>query len=536
MKNKLSNIAFASVHGMWLFAISVIFILVLAVSGYVNYAYKVVFALPNIVLLLISVATVALAALVYIWQKKRIDSFFFKIPKYLIVVLTFALFAAQAYVFYNIFFKTGWDTGVLTGTALKIVEGVSEPIRDEYYLTYPNNLTLTWILTVLFRINELFGFSFTNAHLYTAILFQCVFCCVAGYMLFGMIKDTVKNPVAPYAAWMIFVFHVAFNPWMSITYSDAMALCLPIALLRLYQLTDNGRYIIPKWIAIGVLSYVGYCLKPQVLIVVIAILMIDAVRFVLDSDKKAMLKIGIRYGAALIAAVITMAALNQAVSKLPIELDENRAFGFTHIAMMGLNTESDGGYSFEDVTFSDSFDTAEERTAGNIQKIKERLKAFGVVGYIKHLSRKAMSIYGDGTYAWGEEGSFYLEIPDAPNERSAPLLRSFYYQDGDRYEEFSTFEQYLWIAILFGSVGVGLYCYRNKDKRYYILVAVLSLFGLVLFEMLFETRARYLYIYAPVFIFVSSLGWMEMVKLCRKHIVAVVSRIVNKNNRKMLNK
>ena len=42
----------------------------------------------------------------------------------------------------------------------------------------------------------------------------------------------------------------------------------------------------------------------------------------------------------------------------------------------------------------------------NIQRTFERMKDMGIAGYLRFLAKKMLTVYNDGTYAWGGEGNF----------------------------------------------------------------------------------------------------------------------------------
>ena len=195
--------------------------------------------------------------------------------------------------------------------------------------------------------------------------------------------------------------------------------------------------------------------------------------------------------------------------------------------MMGLNPESGGGFSPDDVYFSDSFDTPKERSKANIDKAIERLKALGGKGLVEYYAKKAMLNFDNGTYSWSMEGNFYYDVPEEPNGSASPFLRDIFYYDGEYYQHFATLQQYLWIMILLGNFGV-IFIIRDKKMRSAVAVAILALIGLTMFEMLFEARARYLFNYSPIFIVTASVGWYAMLKSAASAVTSIKSKIIKK--------
>lgn len=197
------------------------------------------------------------------------------------------------------------------------------------------------------------------------------------------------------------------------------------------------------------------------------------------------------------------------INHTQIKLNKENTFGVTHFVMMGLNNERDGVYNGKDVEYSASFVTSSERKKANIEVIKERLNNFGILNYMKFLSKKALVNYGDGTFAWGVEGNFYKKLYPDKNSWISPMLKSFFYSGRKNYDKTSTFQQAIWIGVIVSMLGllfIKQCCMNNK-----IAVLMLSILGLTVFELLFESRARYLYIYAPIYIILSILGLKNVV-------------------------
>jgi len=175
---------------------------------------------------------------------------------------------------------------------------------------------------------------------------------------------------------------------------------------------------------------------------------------------------------------------------------------------MGLNAESSGVYNEEDGLYSNSFQTKAERRRANAQVIKERLNNFGPLGLIKHLVKKALINFNDGSFAWEVEGNFYKELLPDNNKILMPTLMNFYssYEDYDN-TVFKQIVQSLWLWVLIFSLGF-IIPRQNNNLTYFSIdnVVYLSIIGCVLFVMIFEARARYLFVFAPIFIICAFIG------------------------------
>ena len=86
---------------------------------------------------------------------------------YLILALIFLfVFIIQLFISYNFYFYTGWDAGIVTGTAYNMAARKVFEFPASYYEIYPNNLFITYFLVVLYRI----GFKVIPSHPYALVL------------------------------------------------------------------------------------------------------------------------------------------------------------------------------------------------------------------------------------------------------------------------------------------------------------------------------------------------------------------------------
>lgn len=261
--------------------------------------------------------------------------------------------------------------------------------------------------------------------------------------------------------------------------------------------------------AIGVLSCVGYHIKPQIFIVFIAIVIVECMDWKSKKISAAFLRRGgILY--ALAGIILITLLYNTFMHNITEQLDSEKKFGITHYAMMGLNSVNNGSYLSEDVLFSDSFPTISERTAANMDVIGQRLQDMGVSGLGVHLARKLLTNFGDGTFAWKNEGEFFKGIYEQKNSVLSPLLRNIIWGSGKMNILSETVRQGVWICVL--AASLGLFGYK-KTMNNTLLVTTWSIVGLILFELLFEARARYLYIYVPFFIITGVLGIKKIINM-----------------------
>ncbi len=504
MMGRLEQTFYRMTAACWGIFVALILPLILVFAHFMTDSAAATSVLPDFVLLLIGLVVLTGAT----WLCRRIRS----VPAYTIYILSALVFILQAIVFYNMYFESGWDSGVVVSSAREAAAG-TEITQAAYFSRYPNNVLICGIYTGIFKLAAWLGLGAYD--LYFGILFQSLLSCLCGYWLYKA-AETLVGWKAAYLAWGVYVLHVAFSPWLSILYSDPLVLCVPMGIFRLYQLTQNGKMVPLKWACIGLLAYFGYKLKPQAVIILIAILLVEGVCLVCRLDKATVCKFLRNVGACGVAALAGMLLFAYGFKPaLPMTYDTNLAFGPAHYVMMGLNQQTYGGYHQNDVAFSAGFDNQAERKEANWKIAEERAASLGVSGLLRHAARKTLTNYGDGTYAWFLEGTFQtVTYPDRNNSLS-PFLKSMYYQDGAGYSVFTSVQQGIWLTVLFCTGCSVVYFFRQKERDI-SLVLPLSLLGLTLFGVIFEARARYLFAYAPLYILCGVLGWVTLVRYVRR--------------------
>ncbi len=469
-----------------------------------DYRFKLLYPVPTWLFLLVGTGAAVLCALLL----RRYGSL---LERFRPALFFFLFFLAQVYICYNCYFETGWDVETVMIYARMLSGG--ESLGESAYLSkYPNNIFLTWLLTSFLRLHQAAGILDADSGSSMAVIVvQCALSSCTGLLVWKTALRLWKSPKAAWAAALFYCVLVGISPWMMIPYSDSLGLIIPMLALYLYLSMKNGRRLPWKWALIGLLAYWGYRLKPTCVICVIAIAGVEALKLLgggltlLKERWKSLAVSGVAFAAAIFLSggIFSYVML----PSLGVELDRKAAFGPSHFFMMGLNETTNGSFDFGDVILSESAATRQERTRIDLQTAGERIRE-NKEGMPRHTLKKALVNFGDGTFAWSFEGSFYKEIFPLKNKVISPLLREIYYQGGRFFGLFAGFEQSVWLFALLAPLGLLFIHKRGFGDTETVMM--LSLFGLTLFNMLFEARARYLYIYAPYYVLLASAGWWEV--------------------------
>ena len=136
----------------------------------------------------------------------------------------------------------------------------------------------------------------------------------------------------------------------------------------------------------------------------------------------------------------------------------------------------------------------------------------GISGLNEHIVKKLLTNYGDGTFAWKNEGTFVESMYEPKNTFLSPFLRNLIVGEGEMNRLTESIRQMVWLCVLAASLGLAGH---QKSENTILYVVAWAILGLTLFELLFEARARYLYIYAPFYIIAATVGAGKIKMLLR---------------------
>lgn len=494
------------VFNKFLFAICLVSItLILTFFDYINYFLKVFHPLPNWVdfLLLVSVTFFVMYLFIFLRKKHHLFKSLFlwinKNFKNILIVISILLFVLQVIIAWNFYFKTDWDVSIVFDFANTLEKN---DLHQWYFSAYPNNLLLTYIFSIIIKFANFVGMD----PYFGIIVIGSLLVNISGIITALVLNDYSKNKALALLSLCTFIPWVALSPWIVIPYSDIYGIIFPILILYLYikvKQSNASNYF--RIFMIGFLSAVGYLIKASAIIVLIAIIITEIFELISNQPRN---KRAITNNIFLLICSVVLVFASFSILKTSFGLNEERNFGPTHYIMMGLNAERSGVFEEEDVLYSNSFQTKAERQRANVQVIKERLNNYGPLGFIKLLVNKALINFNDGSFAWEVEGNFYKELLPDNNKIFAPIFMNYYssYEDYDN-TVFKQIVQSLWLWVLIFSLGFIIPLQKNNLIYFSIdNVVYLSIIGFVLFVMIFEARARYLFVFAPIFIICAFIG------------------------------
>ncbi len=452
------------------------------------------------------------------------------------------LFLAQLIVIHGAWFYSGWD--------IEFITNMDIPERS-YFSAYPNQLFLAGTFRILAELCRYLGVYPP----YVFLLMGSSLCVCISIFLTALIAYKLMRLAYAYGVLLLAILLIGCNPWFLIPYSDTYA--MPFVVIPFFVMSYcRPRFLRAFFVVFFVL--IGMFIKPTVIFVGLTIGLFALQRLAGSAWSRGVLasgrfahgvqargvlatKVLVCVVAACLAGPCAYAIKARVCARITpelVNLDSNRTFGITHFLMMGTNPTSFGSFSYDDVVLSFTCANASERTAVNLSTWKSRLADLGARGYIALLGRKSLSNYMDGSFGWNNEGDFVKEII-GDNEY---LLRWFGIENTSEsasesasnsqltasIEPFCYLAQILWFITIFGVLACP---YKQQDSHARnawisqstncMMIAILML---SMFLMIFECRARYLFLYTPLFVILAMSGYARLFSLGARVFSNVLSR------------
>ena len=422
------------------------------------------------------------------------------------VVALGCFFAVELLIGYAVRVLPDWDAGTIYRNAAGLATGSMRTIDAEYYSMYPNNIVLTLLLAGYFSVLHQFGA--TDLYL-GGIALNALTMTTAVFLTLVAARKIAGTATAVFALLPCTAF-IALSPWIAVPYSDTLGMVFPVLLLLLFLQSREAKkpvYGYGLWIAMGLVSAVGFSIKPTIVFVLIAAaaVLVFTKKNALSRRQHASVVIGcllLAFGTFGVGSATIKAAVAGS-GTLSFDLNTNdKEFPVTHFLKMG--SVGFGGFNGPDVAETKSIKSVEGRFQNGWDVYRERVSAMGPWGYLAFLDVKGKAILGDGTFfAWGE-GMARQPVELVARDPVSKAVQDYFYYEGPHFAFLRAFWQSLWFVTLLLVAAPPLIRGRSLAQPAAVLMR-LALFALLLFLLLFEGRSRYLYMYVPFFILLAAL-------------------------------
>lgn len=387
------------------------------------------------------------------------------------------------------YFTPTWDAGHLLRTVEHFFN--YQVIDDMEYMTrYPNNTMLTFILILLRSI------PFLGKSNFILLFFNSLIVNISAIFTSLTIRNITHDNRLALFSYIFLIPLVVLSPWILVVYSDTFALIFPILVLYIYTKNKKNYY---DYFFICFLSLFGYYIKPTVIIILLAIVIVELISNFkkIVSFRKWDLKVTFRNVLVSLLGFLVVISISSSARVYVgyYKVQDVYEFKLIHFIAMGLNEETQGIFNGNDVADSIKYGMDQ-----NVDKIKKRLSERTLKEHINFFSKKTLVNYNDGSFAWGEEGAFFFNLENS-NNPIKKAINNIITPDGKFYKVYLLVVQWFWLALLFFIPS----CVKYKNNKNELVIMV-TIIGISLFLTLFEARARYLYCYSPLFIVAFVLG------------------------------
>lgn len=367
---------------------------------------------------------------------------------------------------------------ILTG--INSLNNTSTIINNEYFSIYPNNKFLFMILyylqillpnysRIIFNIFSSLNITIMSLYIYKSI-------------------NIISNKNNALLGLIIIVTQPIFYLYASYCYTDVFV--LPFTTILFYLIiktikTNKSNKSILYSILIGILSIIGYKIRAIAIFVLIAYFVYLIFNKCIKSQIKNIFII-------FISLILTLSLINISENKFFKLNDNSKEFPLTHWIMMGSNEEKNGFYNQSDYLLSYNTKNIKERKELNKKVIKERIKKQKVFKNIKLIITKICTVWSRGDYSYQK----YLELVNNYNF-------AYKYVIEDKNIIINYLLQINKISIIILSIISLIKIYKSKK----ISILSITLFGSIIFYLIWEVCPRYGLSFLPWLIIISSYSY-----------------------------
>ncbi len=426
-------------------------------------------------------------------------------------VASVILLVLQCVIVSNIYFQIGWDVKYLREAAIQFLAGNMDDFHKTYFENNPNNIFMFLINIIFVKLGELIHIDGYKIMLYFGVMLVN-----ASVFMTSLVVYKISNKRAwGYIAYILAAVFFGLSPWLLAPYTDVFSIIVPITTIYIFLVTKESNV---KWfmkpIIVVILPALFYGVKPTNIFVLFAVFVYEFIQFLKGSNRlRIFYKLLIGVGASIIIIYVSQTIIYKAVD---YKVNDNVVKPMWHYLMLGSNYYMVGQYNAPDDEYSNSFVGKDVKSEADIEKVKERYAEMSFTRYLKHVCNKTYLNYANGVFGWGKEGGFIDKMYD--NETSlGRFIRSLYYvggdnlliednrfpEAGDNFSVYASVCQVVWYIVLMLITYKSILMLFKKDnsscKEVGIIVGIVLL-GVFVFLTLFETNARYLYSFLPLFV------------------------------------
>lgn len=411
-----------------------------------------------------------------------------------------------------------WDSGFVLGAAASLAE--QGRVADEafYYLSvYPNQNAFVCLTALLIKLSDLLGLPVSARPLLLNVV-NTVLMDLAILLLLSFLKNFHKasafgkrirteeeaERILCRERILLFCnpfFYLGTSYYYTITLSLVFVMGFIVLIFKNTGKEATSTKTMIKGIAAGILLGIAYEIRATAIIFAVAALICAVYRMVFFTTKNERGKIAGRIVIIALPFLLTVGVLSASMrSYIGIDTTDT-AFPTTHWLMMSL-TEP-GGHNAEDEAYTASFATKEEKKEAVRERMVQKLHDMGIQGYAQLVKTKICRTFGDGMNGY----TTFL----ADGYGTGGIYDALF----GNHKDFTV----LWHQgyYLFIMLGILISCIRMIQQLLHpldwengsflqLLFMLVSLFGAILFYVLWEASEQYSVPFMLIMLFLGLVG------------------------------
>ena len=474
-----------------------------------NEGLKLTTRLPNQMLLLIALVGMALCIFLF-WKFKDI-AFSFRanwVANGILALLFFCLYFVNVWIAKEIAFYLPWDIMVTRGVAQDIA--YERPLEYFSYLSiYSNNIPISYILGRLYRkAMEMQSYPYVYDFIWIQV--NCALISIAGFFSCLLVKKLTKKLMPVIAAFFLYLVLVGISPWKISPYTDTFGLVFPVICIYFYVCYREAERLWSKYLCLLLsiaAGMIGGFIKPNLYIIIIALLGTEFICFLWDYKKRWKFIL-----TELLLVIVFIGGCkvykNSLIEEIGLDFNEEIEASWQYYFYMGLNEESTGSYSSDDHAIFGEFQTSKsDRNQAALERAFGRIKNRGFLGSIFFYTKKMVMTFNDGLFGWKTEVWIHEEYPTtmASNTAMTQRLRSIF-RGNELHYDVAGYNALCQLAWIFSIIGIPGICLCKGKKREECGILIICFLGIFFYQMLFEARARYLFVFLPLLLPMAICG------------------------------
>ena len=374
------------------------------------------------------------------------------------------------------------------GTTFEIAKEYvqSGTITNTFYLSqFPNNVMMASVEIVFLKMLSIFG---VKDYLTAITVINAIVVSATVILSFYTTKK-ISNKRNALMFLFICLFTTPFYLYSAEYYTDTFSMIISVLLLYIWLFIREKKNGLLKRVIIDLVYafvlFIGIKLKLTSAFVFIASVVYEIVQLNLKTLAKNLVVI-------LPVTVLFIIVFNNTVVN-KFALPEKRFLNEIpkeHWIMMGMNGV--GSFSFDEYAYTNSYKTYPEKQQAARDKIKERLKEREMSTHVRNITYKLGFAWHDGTY--------YAPVVLRNEPVTRGVIHETVFENGKNALYYKYIPQTMHFAMLIFIIFNIIRIIKEKDYESKDIITITTMFGVMLFLILWENRSRYLVNILPLMI------------------------------------